>query len=229
MFTNPFTPEFKKAKKSLFKKEVSVRVERKISVDMAKKIETATPPSIYETEYKIKREQAKFLVDLEDQLAEDLLRAYDDKKECREKAQAALESILINKERCEINEAGDIIELRLMSLGLSLLPDSVANLKKIKILSCWGNRLSELPEALCDLNELTTLDLERNLLSKLPKNFAKLKNLEFLSIPENPFTEFPEVVMDLHKLERFQFFNVNFELTKEQKAQIKKRFREVTL
>ncbi|XP_078167195.1 uncharacterized protein LOC144561959 [Carex rostrata] len=69
----------------------------------------------------------------------------------------------------------------------SLIPSSIGNLTKIKVLSLWGNNLSgQIPPEIGQLKLLTYLALSENFLSgEIPTNLGNLTNLVFLNLYDN--------------------------------------------
>ena len=64
------------------------------------------------------------------------------------------------------------------------------------------NALRALPETIGDLRSLRILDLRNNLLGRLPVSLGRLANLGFLDLRNNRFSELPDNLADLPRLEK---------------------------
>ena len=91
--------------------------------------------------------------------------------------------------------------LNLTALGLKALPESIAKLAALQMLSLGFNQLTILPEWIGKLTALETLLLEENGLSTVPESIAKLTALKMLSLGFNQLTMLPEWLGKLTALE----------------------------
>ena len=84
-------------------------------------------------------------------------------------------SATTNKGFCYTTENNKIVELTLISSGVSNLPESIGNLNSLRILILKGNGLSAIPESIEKLTSLQTLDISGNMLKTLPSSIGNLK------------------------------------------------------
>jgi internalin A len=91
--------------------------------------------------------------------------------------------------------------LDLSDLGLTKLPESIAQLSQLQILYLDGNQLTVLPESVTQLSLLEELSLTDNQLTTLPESVAQLSLLEVLYLDGNQLTMLPEALRKLTRLE----------------------------
>lgn len=94
-------------------------------------------------------------------------------------------------------------ELDLTFLGLTTIPDSLAQLTKLQAVTLGNNRLTAIPKFLAQLSNLQTLDLSYNQLTTVPDFLTQLSNLQSLSIGRNQLTAIPESIARLSNLHEF--------------------------
>ncbi|ORX86685.1 RNI-like protein [Anaeromyces robustus] len=119
-------------------------------------------------------------------------------------------------------------------ISLKILPDSIENLKNLRILDLSYNRLktlpksignlknleklnlsenfdfSELPDSIGNLENLYTLILKKTNLRSLPESIGNLKNLEELNLSESyNFSELPDSIGNLENLHTLNFKKMN--------------------
>ena len=108
------------------------------------------------------------------------------------------------------NSIGNLKELRLLYLNsneLSNLPESFGNLTALEGLYIEQNKLKTLPETICKLVNLQELYLRENKLKSLPQEFGSLKKLYRLMMNDNPLSKLPESMKDLKNLNDFYIQN----------------------
>ncbi len=89
---------------------------------------------------------------------------------------------------------------------LKVLPDSVGNLKNLRILDLSDNNLETLPNSIGDLTNLEELYLSSNYrFSKLPGSIGNLKNLEVLDLRRTYLEGLPESIENLTNLKDISF------------------------
>ncbi len=91
-------------------------------------------------------------------------------------------------------------DLDLSRLGLTKLPESIAQLPHLQSLALDGNKLTTLPESINQLSQLETLFLIGNQLTVLPKAIAQLSKLSTLFLSHNQLTALPEFIARLSEL-----------------------------
>lgn len=79
---------------------------------------------------------------------------------------------------------GDLF-LNLSHNNLDELPDSLSNLKNIKVLNLSNNKFMKIPNALSGLCNLESLILENNKITEIPSFISKLPDLEFIYLDGN--------------------------------------------
>jgi internalin A len=92
--------------------------------------------------------------------------------------------------------------LTLIGNQLTTLPESVAQLSKLQMLNLGVNKLTTLPEPITRLPELRTLFLTYNQLTTLPESITRLSKLQALSLTRNRLTTLPEPITRLPELQR---------------------------
>lgn len=98
---------------------------------------------------------------------------------------------------------GELRSLRILRLTghkLAALPDSIGDLAKLEILAVAENRLAALPESIGRLSALRQLDLRRNLLPTLPPTIGALESLAELDVTDCPLRELPQELGMLQRL-----------------------------
>ena len=210
MFNNPFTPESKKAKKSLLNKEVkSIRI---FSQKIEKQIAENDPDVLVKYgPWEMKKSQAEFFYALEDLLIKD----YKDEngnKINRDQARAIIELKSHPADFFEINEKGYIVKINLSVLQLKNLPLEIGKLRELEELYCGHNKLKTLPAVIGHLTKLITLECSTNQLTTLPSEIGFLKNLEHLTFYQNKKLKvFPPEICRLKKLAILNFANCKIE------------------
>ena len=106
----------------------------------------------------------------------------------------------IAEERIEQARRSRATTLDLSDLGLTRVPDSLAQLTSLQKLSLNDNQLTTLPESLAKLTSLQTLDLGYNQLTTLPDFFAKFTSLRTLYLDDNRLTTLPDSLAKLTSL-----------------------------
>src|SRR5271165_3844926 len=92
--------------------------------------------------------------------------------------------------------------LRAVKNNLTVLPKSLFQLKELQGLYIWANRLTELPAAIGELDQLEELDVSKNRLGALPESIGRLNRLWGLYAQGNELRELPESIGQLRQLQR---------------------------
>src|SRR6266568_2872488 len=80
------------------------------------------------------------------------------------------------------DDNGNLVELFLSGLNLSLVPSEIGQLTKLKTLNLSNNHLRQLPPEIEQLTSLQQLDLSNNQLMQLPPEIGQLTSLQQLSL-----------------------------------------------
>jgi len=213
MFNNPFTPESKKAKKSLFNKKteksfyVSKEIEKKIA-----------DPLVEYGPLKIAKSEIGFIKDLEQNIIEhNRERGFSQDNVGLREAKKVIIGIL-QKKRAEtqlseklkkissrqpgnIDEFGHITRLDCTDWLFATLPESISNLKNLRELNLSQVGLSSLPESLFHLKNLWDLDLSDNVfISSLSNEIVNLSELTHLNIAGTSMILLPDTLPRLKHL-----------------------------
>ena len=76
----------------------------------------------------------------------------------------------------------EITELQLAFNTISVVPQEIAQLQALRILSLNNNRISQLPTELGQLHALTALFLEANTLTSIPESIGSLSALKIFNL-----------------------------------------------
>lgn len=98
-------------------------------------------------------------------------------------------------------------ELDLSGLGLTEVPDSVANLTDLTSLNLSQNQLTAIPAVIANFTNLTDLNFSRNQFTAISEVIAQLTNLSTLSFHSNQLIELPEAIGKLIKLTTLDLYN----------------------
>ena len=92
-------------------------------------------------------------------------------------------------------------ELDLSGLGLTEIPESVAQLRQLQTLNLHNNKLMTLPESLSQLHRLQSLDLSSNQLTALPDSIDQLNEPQSINLYNNLLSGLPEPIGRLQQLQ----------------------------
>lgn len=97
-----------------------------------------------------------------------------------------------------------MISLSLSKNKITVIPDDISKLKKLRKLNLQRNRIKDLPESICTLVKLKTLHMSHNSIvsTTFPSSFSGLKNLTELSLDNNQLTQVPPQIYALPKLKK---------------------------
>lgn len=104
-----------------------------------------------------------------------------------------------------VAEKGYIIQLGLANRKITKLPKSIGLLAKIEVLDLSNNQLEQIPDTICDLKTLKMLILEENRLLTLPIKLNQLESVEKLYLFQNQIAELPASITSLKKLQEALF------------------------
>ena len=102
---------------------------------------------------------------------------------------------------CEALE-NDSDNLDLSQLGLSSLPESIGELKKLKHFNADYNKIKTLPHSISKLTGLVTLQLYEKSNRNLPDSIGELTNLTILFLFRNQLKDIPNSIGSLTKLQK---------------------------
>lgn len=92
--------------------------------------------------------------------------------------------------------------LNLSRKGLTEIPDFVYDMKHLKVLKLYGNKIDSISPRIKELENLEELYLGKNKLKFLPNEIGHLKKLKILSIPYNDLAFLTDSINGLHGLEQ---------------------------
>ena len=130
-------------------------------------------------------------------LPEDIIKLIDD---CKITQQLNLSNHNLNNSDVEeilkyVTERN--IKVTTLDLGnnhLTTLPESIGQLKSLKLLNLCNNQLAALPESIGQLESLEKLYLGINQLATLPESIGQLKSLQDLHLNNNQLATLPESI-----------------------------------
>lgn len=115
----------------------------------------------------------------------------------------------------------DIIHLH--SKGITIVPNEIYKLKKLKSLNLDSNKIKKLPENIGKLQKLEKLSLANNQLKQISSSIVKILNLSYLDLSNNDLESLPENIDKLKCLSLLDLRKNNF--SKDEQKKIKKIFK----
>ncbi len=117
----------------------------------------------------------------------------------------ALEELASAGAACEgslgvIVEDLSVVELSVRDARITVLPESIGTLMRLRKLDLGGNRMSDIPDSIGRLRHLENLNVSRNRLGSIPSNLGNLTRLHTLDLGHNALTSLPESLGRLAKL-----------------------------
>lgn len=97
--------------------------------------------------------------------------------------------------------------LILNELDLTDIPSDVFELKSLKKLILYGNKINEISYQISALNNLEVLFISQNHFHKFPLSIISLRNLKYLNIGANYITELPRDICKLSSLVKLNLTN----------------------
>lgn len=88
----------------------------------------------------------------------------------------------------------------LQKTPLTLIPDSIGQLKKLRIFILIKTGVKELPETVVELGRLCELDLSDSCIQKLPDRLGKLQSLKLLNLRHSAIAQIPDSIGQLKQL-----------------------------
>jgi internalin A len=101
----------------------------------------------------------------------------------------------------EVNDAEEVIKLRLCRLELQKVPIDILQLDNLQWLDLSLNRLTTWPVEMAQLQSLQLLSLADNQLTKWPVEMAQLQSLQLLNLSYNQLTTWPVQMTQLQNLQ----------------------------
>lgn len=120
------------------------------------------------------------------------------------KQTGAMELQLIGMGLTEIPELlTQLTQLKSLDLSdnqISSIPDSIAQLSQLRDLSLGDNQISSIPDSIGQLSQLQDLSLRGNKISSIPNSIAQLSHLQMLHLGTNQINSIPDSIMQLSRL-----------------------------
>lgn len=117
----------------------------------------------------------------------------------------------------------DIVNLA--SKGITIIPNEIYKLKKLKSLNLDSNKIKKLPESIGKLQKLEKLSLANNQIKQIPSSIVKILNLGYLDLSNNNLESLPDNIDKLKSLWLLDLRGNNF--SKEEQKKIKKIFKSI--
>ena len=111
------------------------------------------------------------------------------------------------EKKIEKNKNSRAIQLDLISMKLTELPESLGKLTQVYFLNLSDNQLTNLPGSLRRLTQLQQLNISNNQLMALPESLSNLKQLRGLFSYANKLTYLPQWLAKLTQLEELILFD----------------------
>ncbi|MFT6997767.1 MAG: Leucine-rich repeat (LRR) protein [Cryomorphaceae bacterium] len=128
------------------------------------------------------------------------------------KAQPALDSLQLNKEYTNLNEAlknpEKVYRLNLSNQKLQFSDSIWSQFTNLQYLSFKNDHLKEIPEGVGFLKNLKVLDLSGNDFEVLPSSFENLTNLEELFLNDDKFLKFEKNIPVLSTLPNLKTLHI---------------------
>ncbi len=103
--------------------------------------------------------------------------------------------------RIEEARVSSRFNLDLSGLGLSDLPESIRQLRRLQLLNLTHNKLTWVPGCLGELKQLQTLSLSHNQLTSIPERLSELKQLRALELNDNQLASVPDGLGEIKQLQ----------------------------
>ena len=113
----------------------------------------------------------------------------------------------------------------LTSKGITVIPNEIYKLKKLKSLNLDSNKIKKIPESIGKLHKLEKLSLSNNQIKQIPSSITKILNLGYLDLSNNNLESLPDNIDKLKSLYLLDLRGNNF--SKEEQKRIKKIFKSI--
>ena len=113
----------------------------------------------------------------------------------------------------------------LTSKGITVIPNEIYKLKKLKSLNLDSNKIKKIPESIGKLHKLEKLSLANNQIKQIPSSITKILNLGYLDLSNNNLESLPDNIDKLKSLYLLDLRGNNF--SKEEQKKIKKIFKSI--
>jgi Leucine-rich repeat (LRR) protein len=135
---------------------------------------------------------------------------------------------IFNKSEINLKTLIEILNshvVRLDSKRISLIPNEISKLKKLKFLDLDNNKIKKIPESISGLQKLEKLSLANNQIKKIPSSIVKILNLSYLDLSNNDLEFLPDNINMLKALSLLDLRGNNF--PKEEQKRIKNIFKSI--
>ncbi|EMF83368.1 leucine rich repeat protein [Leptospira weilii serovar Topaz str. LT2116] len=110
-----------------------------------------------------------------------------------------------------IGNLKNLKELSIYSEKLTEFPIDICGLTNLEYLYIWTKKIGKLPEEIGNLANLNHLNLSGNKLKNLPKDFSKLTRLKKLNLGDNKFEKIPAALYGMNSIEELDLRNNPFQ------------------
>jgi internalin A len=117
------------------------------------------------------------------------------------------EGYRIAEERIEEVLRGRTTRLNLSGLGLTDIPNKIAQIESLKELDFSDNKITRIPQSIATLHTLRTLDLSRNRVVEINDNISSLSNLGWLNLTDNKIEKISDAISELKDLQLISLWN----------------------
>ena len=172
MFENPFTPESKKAKKSLFAKKLTAKI-LKLSNKTERSISELENKLVSFGDYEIMQRQLYYI-----HLIREKLKRGEKKSDNLDYKNKELDKIILKQFEESLNYIGRWLDD--LALIFNKLEDPIDENGNVIVLNLHRNPLYVLPPGISKLTKLKALIIDSAEIFSLPEELKKLKSLKYI-------------------------------------------------
>jgi Leucine-rich repeat (LRR) protein len=105
---------------------------------------------------------------------------------------------------CILNMTTSLQVLNLSDGYLTQIPESIGQLKQLRIINVAKTGIKTLPTAICELSNLEELRINGNRIETLPESIGLLKQLRVIDVARTSITSLPDSICELSNLEELR-------------------------